>query len=67
MLPTPLFSSSLLREVAAAWNLSVQNWGPAQSGQTEPGSGVASSSALVVAVVMASRDKGSGELQFTPW
>lgn len=67
MLPTPLFSSSLLREVAAAWNLPVQSWGPAQSGQTEPGSGVTLSSASLVAVVMATGDKGNGELQSTPW
>lgn len=67
MLPTPLFSSSVLKEVSAAWNLSVQNWGPAQPGQTEPGSGVTLSSALMVAAVMASGDKGNGDLQSTLW
>lgn len=67
MLPTPLFSSSLLKGVAAAWNLPVQTWGPAQPGQTEPGSSVTLSSALGVAVAMASGDKGNGELQSTPW
>lgn len=55
------FLPQLLREVAAAWNLSVPNWRPA----AQSGTRVTLFSALMVAVVVASRD--NGELQSTPW